>query len=264
MAVAGLLNYGKLQSTKGQLLAFQGKARQSLPYFEKALSSFDRLSDRIQAKRESRQTRTYRLIALMDAALMQSAEGESDEAVQLVLAEIIQHFGDREPEYVSQFMVRSTHDERFDHHLWLRAMVYFPNELVETQQIYLKQSTQWREGQDHPWPLISAYRAWLLHEAGNKAAAQQQIERAIFACEDLDHGPTLLWMAEVLRTLALALGLNPENEHPSMMQRDHLQKHLLHAPHAALSTFAQAVSGQPISHADILAHLAACLPFNFH
>lgn len=264
VAIAGLLNYGKLQSTKGQLLAFQGEARQSLPHFEKAISSFDRLSDRTQAKREIRQTRNYRLIALMDTALMQSAECEIYEATPLVLAEMTTHLGDREPEFISRFIARSTHDERFDHHLWLRAMTYFPNELIESRQIYLKQSTEWQEGQDHPWPLISAYRAWMLHDSGNMTAAQQEIESAIFKCENVDHGPTLMWMAEVLRTLAVALGLDPGNKHSSIAQREHLKKRLPKAPHAALSAFKHAVSGQPISHADILAHLAACLPYNFH
>lgn len=264
VAVAGLLNYGKLQSTKGQLLAFQGEARQSLPYFEKAIFSFERLSDCTQAKREVRQTHNYRLIALMNTTLMQSPEYEIDKATPLILAEITKHLGDRDPASISRSMAGSTHEERFEHHLWLRAMTYFPNKMIESRQIYLQQTTQWQEGQDHPWPLISAYRAWMLLDAGDIKAAQQEIESAILTCENVDHGPTLIWMAEVLRTLAVALGLDPGNEHASIAMRENLKKRLPKAPHAALSNFTHAVSGQPISHADILTNLAACLPYNFH
>jgi hypothetical protein len=263
VAVAGLLNYGKLQSTKGQLLAFRGHARQALPYFQKALSSFARLSDPAQAMRESQQTRSYRLIAMMDAALMHEA-GSSNASTQEIITEMMQHFGDRQPEFISSQIAHSVQADRFDHHLWLRAMVCFPNALAEAREAYLKQSVHWQAGQDHPWPLICTYRAWLLCDAGKRVSAQQQLDNAINACMSIDHGPTLVWMAEVLRTLAPALALDLGNEHPSLAQREFLQKRLPLAPHAALTAFAVAVSGQTISHADILAHMAACLPYNFH
>ena len=260
VAVAGLLNYGKLQSTKGQLL---GHARQALPYFQKALSSFARLSDPAQAMRESQQTRSYRLIAMMDAVLMHEA-GSSNASTQEIITEMMQHFGDRQPEFISSQIAHSVQADRFDHHLWLRAMVCFPNALAEAREAYLKQSVHWQAGQDHPWPLICTYRAWLLCDAGKRVSAQQQLDNAINACMSIDHGPTLVWMAEVLRTLARALALDLGNEHPSLAQREFLQKRLPLAPHAALTAFAVAVSGQTISHADILAHMAACLPYNFH
>lgn len=264
VAVAGLLNYGKLQSTRGQLLAFRGQAGLALPYFEKSLSNFARLSDPAQVKRESQQTRSYQLIAMTDAALMQQMESDTNASTSQILAEITQHFGNKQPECISSHIARSAQTDRFDHHLWLRTMVCFPRVLAGAREAYLKNSIHWQSGHDHPWPLIYAYRASLLRDAGKTGPAQKQMGNAIDACLSLDHGPALAWMAEVLRTLALALGLDLRNEHPSREQREHLQKRLPFAPHAKLSTFAHAVSGHPLPHADILAHLTACLPFNFH
>ena len=86
---------------------------------------------------------------------------------------------------------------------------------------------------------------------------------AIHTCMDASHGPTLQWMAEVLRSFAQVLGLTLTTPaQPSASQRQHLQTLLPHAPHTALAALAQA--GPGLSHTQLLQHLAACLPFNFH
>ena len=264
VAVAGLLNYGKLQSSRGQSLAFQGKAHEALPFFDLAIASFERLSDPAQAERESRQTDVYRLIALVDDAFRHGAPGESSELVRLALSEIVQHFDSRNPEEISRKLATSRQDERFAHHLWLRALVYFPNEMALARESYMQEMAQWQDGRDHPWPLIQAYRGWLLHEAGYSEAARQRFEQAISACEDASHGSTLMWMSQVLRLLVLALGFPEGVECDALVQRDELKKLLPAAPHAALSVFAASVAGPPMARAELLSHLDACLPFNFH
>ena len=206
----------------------------------------------------------YRLIALVDDAFRHSAPGESSELVQLTLSEIIQHFDSRNPEQISRVLATSQQDERFAHHLWLRALVYFPNELVLARESYLQEVAHWKDGRDHPWPLVQAYRGWLLHDAGHSEAARQRFKQAISACEDASHGSTLMWMSQVLRLLVLALGFQEDAGRDTVVRRDELRKLLPAAPHAALSAFAASVAGRPMARAEILAHLDVCLPFNFH
>lgn len=74
VAVPGLLNHAKLHSTRGQLLAFQGKNDDALAAFEQALQAFGRLSDDQQSKREIQQTSLYRAVLLQDMQHANSAE----------------------------------------------------------------------------------------------------------------------------------------------------------------------------------------------
>lgn len=260
VAVPGLLLYGKMQSTLGQIAAFTGQTEQALQQFDAALASFARLSDPAQARREQAQTRSYRLVAQMDGCQQQGAAAHP---VQALVQALQQHLGEKTADGLSRSLAHSAQQRRFDHHLWLRALVHWPQALGSARQAYVQQQPQWHSGSDHPWPLINAYRAWLLHDGGHRAPAQAHMLSAIQACMDDSHGPTLQWMAEVLRTLAHALGLElPEDAQPSAAQRQHLQQLLPHAPHAALAAFA--LAGLGTTHAQLLQHLAASLPFNFH
>ena len=260
VAVPGLLLYGKLQSALGQIAAFTGQPEQALQQFDAALATFARLSDPSQAQREQAQTRSYRLVAQMDLCQQQGAPAPQAQALVQALQ---QHLGDKTPDSLSRSLAHSAQAQRFAHYLWLRALVHLPQALGSARQAYVQLQPQWHSGTDHPWPLINAYRAWLLHDGGYRAQAQAHMLGAIQACLDASHGPTLQWMAEVLRSLAHALGLGlPESEQPSTDQRLLLQQLLPHAPHAALAAFAQAELG--ITRAQLLQHLAACLPFNFH
>lgn len=260
VAVPGLLLYGKLQSTLGQIAAFTGHSEQALQQFDAALASFARLSDPEQAQREQAQTRSYRLAAQMDACLQQSWPQAQTQAL---LQALQQGLGDKEPQSLSRSLAHSGQDQRFAHYLWLRALVHLPQQLDAARQAYVQLQHQWQDGTDHPWPLINAYRAWLLSDAGHTTLAQEYMLQAIDACMDASHGPTLQWMAEVLRTLAQALGLAlPVTAQPSAGQRQHLHALLPHAPHTALAAFVQA--GGNMAPQQLLLHLAACLPFNFH
>lgn len=260
VAVPGLLLYGKLQSTLGQMAAFTGQPTQAIAQFDAALASFARLSDPAQAQREQAQTRSYRLVAQMDHCQQQ---GWPENDTQGLLQALWQHFGGKDPQNLSRSLAYSAQAQRFTHYLWLRALVHLPQPLQAARQAYVEQQRQWHSGTDHPWPLINAYRAWLLHDSGNQSQAQDYMLTAIHTCMDASHGPTLQWMAEVLRSFAQVLGLTLTTPaQPSASQRQHLQTLLPHAPHTALAALAQA--GPGLSHTQLLQHLAACLPFNFH
>ena len=264
----GLLNHGKLHSTLGQMEAFKGNPSAALAHFDQALASFARLSDAQQAQRESSQTRSYRLIAQLDAL---SAQPANDAATAQILSNLQAHFGETldktQPKAISRSLAHSGQHHRYLHHLWLRALIGLPAPLASARQTYCQAPGQWQSGTDHPWPLIAAYRGWLLHDSGQQAAAREQWQQAIDTCDSEYHGSTLAWMAEVLRTLAQALQIAlPDTEYrPRANRRAALEQALPYAPHAALAQFAQAAeTSHPLPHAETLAHLNACLPFNFH
>ncbi|WP_349618218.1 hypothetical protein [Azotobacter salinestris] len=255
VAVPGLLNHAKLHSTLGQLCAFGGQPEQAGEHFERALECLARLCDPAQAAREMAQTTSYRLTAAMDTP---------NAAPQALLDTLRQHLGRQigkqtEAE-ISRSLAYSGQAARYDHHLWLRALVTFPQTMAAARQDYLGQQHQWQHGKDHPWPLIEAYRGWLLRDADQPEQATERLQAAIDACAAEGNGPTLQWMAEVLRTLAAALGLSCV-ECCSAEAREQLCHSLPHAPHAQLERFAGAGI---MEHGAILAALRQCLPFNFH
>ena len=116
---------------------------------------------------------------------------------------------------------------------------------------------------DYPWPHILSYRAWLLCDNEETASAERQLESAIDICMNENHGPTLRWIAEVLRTFAQALGLSL-SETPSEKTRMQLRNDLEKAPHSFLNIFAERSASQHLDNEQILRHLDSCLPFNFH
>ncbi|TYO84183.1 hypothetical protein [Oceanicella actignis] len=262
IAVAGLLNYGKLQSTRGQMHAFSHDPAKAVSFFEAAARSFDRLSDPRQAARERHQTGIYEMIARMDAVPFDADGEESSAEAGMVLDSIRQLLGNREPEAISRSLSASDQEKRFENHLWLRALNRFPRQMASARAAYLGTRDKWKIGSDHPWPLILAYRAWLLQDAGETEEAHSHLDAAVRTCLDDDHGVTLEWMALVLSTLAQAIGVplaSPDHE-----AADGLRRRLQHAPWEALAEFAAEASHGKIPPARVWGHLAKCLPFNFH
>jgi hypothetical protein len=257
VAVPGLLNHAKLHSTLGQLLAFTAHPAEAVASFDAALAAFGRLSDPAQARRESAQTGIYRLIARLDDPAVAPAER---------IAGVVDHLrvstGKSNTQEINRALACSGQQARFDHHLWLRTLVAHPQQMAGARSAYLDARAQWQAGEDHPWPLIDAYRAWLLHDAGQDEEAATYFGNAIAGCEASSHGPTLQWMAEVLRVLAQALGLPVDDEAPEPRLAE-LQPRLPCAPFAALAAFREQAGNSP-SHEAIVAGLNACLPFNFH
>lgn len=258
VAVAGLLNYGKLQSTLGQMHAFSGDPSAAIPCLTAAVESFARLSDPQQVTRETLQTGIYEMIARMDAVPFDATGNEAE----TVLGAIRQFLGSREPDAISRSLSTSDQAKRFQHHLWLRAMTRFPQQMAGARAAYLDNRDKWKDGSDHPWPLIFAYRAWLLKDAGEMTEARSRMEAAVAACLDDDHGVTLEWMALVFSILAQALGL-PSAGSDAVAEAS-LRKRLPHAPWPALAEFAGEAARGEMPSDRIGTHLASCLPFNFH
>lgn len=262
IAVAGLLNYGKLHSTRGQMHAFSHDPATAVSCFEAAAESFARLSDPQQVARETHQTGIYEMIARMDAVPF-GADGEGASAeVGMVLESIRQLLGNREPEAISRSLSASDQAKRFENHLWLRTLNRFPRQMASARAAYLGNRGKWKIGSDHPWPLILAYRAWLLQDAGETEEARSHLDAAVRTCLDDDHGVTLEWMALVLSAMAQAIGVPlASSDHAA---EDGLRKRLQYAPWDALSEFSAEASHGRIPPDRIWVHLAKCLPFNFH
>lgn len=262
ISVAGLLNYGKLQSTRGQMHAFSGDPAAAVICFKAAAASFSRLSDPRQATRETHQTGIYEMIARMDAIPLISSGNEPFEEVESVLDAVRQLLGNREPDVISRSLSASDQTKRFEHHLWLRAMTRFPQQMAGARTAYLGNLEKWKTGTDHPWPLILAYRAWLLKDAGETDQARSRMEASVAACLDGDHGVTLEWMALVIGKLAQAIGVASAVSKKAV--EPGLRARLPHAPWSALAEFSEKAAQGEMVPEQIWAHLAKCLPFNFH
>jgi len=268
IAVPGLLNHAKLHSTLGQMAAFSGQSVVALPHFDCALQALERLSDPQQRQRELQQTRSYRLLAELDHPSFAANDW---------LARLQTHLRSRPKDTdwasLSHGLALSGASRRYAQHLLLRALLRCPEPLRAARAAYLEAAEQWQTGTEHPWPLINAYRAWLLQQNGHTQPARAWLQEALDGCLDPDRGPTLHWIGLVLHTLGQSLGLEPlepsRSECSQRVQqlRAQLPTQLPAAPHAALAAFATAASAahpkQPLPADEIEVHLRQCLPFNF-
>jgi hypothetical protein len=157
----GLQHWGRLQSQRGQLAAFQGHAAQAISLFQEALAAFSRLSDPALGKAESAQTGTYLAIASMDAA---------DVPLALV-RERISAVVSLELEDIQDLAADSSPAKRFAHHLLLRYLVVHGTEAERAA--YLSQRLYWTASTEHPWPLIIAYRGMLAWDSDTEFARRQ-------------------------------------------------------------------------------------------
>lgn len=254
VAVVGRLNHAKLLSTQGQLHAFRGEHDAAQCYFAQALAAYDQLSDQQQAHREKQQTGCYILISKMDHL----AAPHWLPALQDYLQSSLNKQGWND---IARSLAHSGQGRRFEHHLFLRACIRAPSELMSAWQAYLELRTQWQQESDHPWPLINAYRAWLLQGVDEKRAAEHYLQMAVDQCADPDNGSTLHWMALVLERLALALGVPVSQE---SIETNSLRQQLPLAPHSELDSFDSLAVHQQRDHRAMQTLLQRCLPFNFH
>lgn len=248
IAVAGLLNHAKVLSSLGQHHAFKGEISESLNCFELALICFGQLSDSQERRKESAQTQIYQLTALMD--------NPQTSAAQLQTA--LEHYFDKPLDKVGQALSTQANHTRYQHHLFVRACVYFPD-LRPKAHLYLDNHTQWSTGTGHPWPLINVYRAWLLrNNSMHKSTVSQLLSDAISQCHDSSSGVIMQWMGEVLAVLAVKLGIHAPT--PSSSRQLQLKQQLALAPWAALTQLQQCTDDE----LQIRQAFSACLPFNFH
>jgi len=255
VGIAGLLNYGKLQSTLGQILAFTNQPNESLKLFAVAISSFSQLSEPAQALREVQQTTTYQIMAQMDAADVDSQKLQDD--LQLFLGTITRKNSLLQ---ISRTMSTAGDGWRFPHHLWLRALIQFPESFRDERAAYLEKKADWQDGDAHPWPLIQAYRGWMLQNSGKHDEASASFNEAIYLCRNEEYGLTLRWMAQVICVTALKLGVQID-EKINPLEQNELKRLLPMAPHQHLAAF---IDHDSCRDEQIIKHLQRCLPFNFH
>lgn len=239
--VMGLSNYGKYLSSLGQIAAFKGNLNQAITYFEQALAAFDKLSDAKEKHKQQQQTQIYRLIALMDMPQ------HSDNDIKMQLE---QFFG-TSLDQAAHTLSRSDDSTRFEQHLLVRAMIQRPA-LLQTS--YVNSAEYWQSENTHPWSLICAYRAIILHQQEQPNKAILWMQKAISLCQNSD-GATLQWMGEVLTAFAQKHKLAVS----SSVNLSQLKSNLPHAPWTALQLLQQANTQSESYEA-----LARCLPFNFH
>lgn len=255
-AVPGLLNYGKLQSTLGQIHAFKGEQDQAIDWFNKAIKTFAALSDPDQKAKEQLQTQSYLLIAMMD-----SDEKNSD-AFEVEFMDYLQKVtGIKSTDLKDHFAALSCSGNdvnvKYAHHIALRWLCYCydGSSLVRT---YFSQQEKWQDAQDHPWALIDAYRACLLlrkkDNEENRLNATILMSDAIEKCTSSHSGATLRWMVIALKQLKLDLQLTNEAQLQADIAQFKQDYPELKVPFEALEQ----------SNLKPLERFATLLPFNFH
>jgi hypothetical protein len=250
IAVPGLLNYGKLHSVLGQLYAFQQNHQASLMSFDSAIESFSKLSNALQRKKNKIQTQMYMITVLMD---------QRDQQAITLLNNMLDHEFNMVKGHSKRIkrLARSDEQYRFLHHLFLRACIYFPEEMKDDADEYLACSDDWIVGEAHPWMLIQVYRGWLLQRTNELMLAQTCFDQGVSECLSEKQGPTVKWMGVVLEKLALSLGIS------AGVDRQTLNFALLAAPEKAPQDIL-GEWGSAQTDDNRIKLLGASLPFNFH
>lgn len=186
VAVAGLRMRARVESSLGQLRAFQGRNEEAIGHFQRALEMIGRLSEPAQRERERAQTAAYLAIASMDSAdvpglevmrRLKAVSGSLDPAAQ--------------PSVWGQYLV-------------LRWLTHRPQASAMYQHD-LDARHAWEHGEHHPWPLIEAYRALLLRDsAPDEALTQLQRGRDLALREEA--GPVLWLQGVALSVIAHGWG----------------------------------------------------------
>lgn len=251
VAQPGRLNHAKLLSTLGQLQAFQRQIAPALASFSAALEQIERLSDPEEAKREKRQTETYRVMALAERA------GHEAEALDATLDWLGTLTGHDSPQRMVRHLARSGDDARFAQHLLLRTLVAWPDATRELADEYLACSDLWTEGSLHPWGLILAYRGWLHTLRGEIDHGRECFRKAVAVCRQPEQGVTLAWMGDVLDALGGSLGVLSASRHAAIWPQ-----RLPAAPTSALAELEGTSVGS--SHDTRWTLFCRCLPYQFH
>jgi hypothetical protein len=243
-ATAGLRYWGQVRSSLGQHAAFTGDPATAVQFFDEALESFAQLSDPVQTERESRQTRTYRAIALMDDPTQTDATVRT--AVETVIGAL--------PVAVTTLAQSNASADKYAHHLALRWLVQRPDPTLAA--LYLAQQAAWQQDEGHPWPLIQLYRGMLLHPTDAAAARELALSGWELATAD-GSGPVVWLIGTCCRVIAASWG-EPWAEADAALALALLEVELpLAAERIARLRAELAQPGDP------LALLQAVLPFNF-
>lgn len=249
-AVPGLRYWGQVQSSLGQIAAFNGQNEMALRYFDSALDAFSRLSDIRQNRGESSQTLCYRLIAGMDA------ENSLALPLGVYFDEYFSALGlPAEATMLAEFFAAEVDDRyKYAHHVFLRWLVSHGDE--NASRLYCQNSDHWDIGEGHPWPLIQLYRAMLMRRSDPELALTLSLQAATMAFAP-GQGETVRLIGACCRSIASAWGA-PWAEGQAVLHG--LEQSLPNAKNRIdfLAAWLVHPDEKP------LALLARVLPFNFH
>ena len=194
-AIPGLRFWAQAQSSLGQHAAFCGRNKTAVDYFDKAIDAFKLLSN--GGMGEIAQTGTYRVIAMMDTP--EYTHDRVTRELESLFATI----------YPGRDMVEAVADssdpsQKYFHHLLLRFLVFLGHDDMEKK--YLSRQTDWLTEQGHSWPLIQAYRAFLLKKQQKHDKALEFMLDGASLAFSAEQGPTVRLIGACLRAVSHAWG----------------------------------------------------------
>ncbi len=251
--VFGLCNYGKLLSTRGQLLAFNGDPLTAVDFFDRAIVYFARLSDPAQRGKEILQTRIYRLFSLFEDENLDAERVENE--LDILIHEVSGISLDQAICHIPKWR----NGRRFAHHVVIRALATNRINNEQLTEKYLNSIDTWEMEEDHPWQLIAFYRALILAKDGKVSDAKKLIKQSLDICDAHPEG-TITWIGVVVEKCAEQFGILPTDSFIEPGKRiEIVRKVLPNAPIEKLENlFNESVS---ISNLDTI--LKQLLPFNF-
>lgn len=241
ISVPGLQMWGRVQSSLGQIAAFQGDWKRALDLFDCANKAFERLSDPTARFSEGLQTATYAAIAAMD---------DPSVSIDLVRERLSKVFK-LDPATTRSLASDGKAANKYSHYLLLRYLVTRRDSLLE--EAYLLERDNWSYGEGHPWPLIDAYRSYLI-SGSDVERAKALVRRAIDGCFDHNAGPVM-----VLIGAAIAVGARKLVD-VSSLNDDRLSE--LQSAFPAAPGLIDRLLSTP-DNCDLPTTLARVLPFNF-
>jgi len=191
LAGLGSRDRGALLSSIGQALAFQGRERDAMRLFERALALFEQITEPDEREKEIRHTGCLLAIAAMDCgsrdaeALVEAVVGRMGRAAEVLSV-------GEEPRYL--------------HHLLLRYLVLSGRHPRAIRRC-LNVTASWSDGTLFPFPLIDFYRAVMLRQAGDEAGSRRWLERALELAYESEKTPTLHMIGLGIAAAAKIAGL---------------------------------------------------------
>ncbi|CAK0747414.1 DUF3987 domain-containing protein [Gammaproteobacteria bacterium] len=204
-AVLGLRYWAQVQSDLGQQAAFRGDMTTAVALFDQAITAFGQLSNPREGRREARQTRVHRAIALMDDP--QRSEG-------VVRSAVAEGTGRSIAEAIAQCAVPDCTADPVPHYLLLRWLVHRPQ--PDIAATYLATRDQWFACEGSLWSLIQLYRGFLL--CGRDLPAARALAMAGFhlALSD-EQTPVTRLRGVCCRAVAMAWGEAPWPNQPAAL-----------------------------------------------
>lgn len=251
LRVIGINYKGRVLSTIGQQLAFQHKYAEAIAYFDQAIAMFGRLSSEDEALKEQRQTRSYKVIAMMDAKIYSPQQIE-DELILLhptlnTMATLCEHL-----------KTNKAAEDKYTHHIFVRYLyLYQPVKLVSQ---YIAGAKTFTQDTKHPWGWISLYRGLIL-EAKDKEIANKCFRHAVKQASA--HGieeAILIVFLETARRKGITLNNNPIASATIQQHIDNVRNNIPCATpfHENIQHILKQQSWNP----SLWIH--TLLPFNFH